>query len=384
MKKFIKIATLSVSVGIVALLFIIFGTYKVLRHVLSLPPQQKVYETPIYLPNLSDLKNTDSNEFINALMLSPFWYVHNENGKLTASARSYDIDGDSYDAIDDDFFLFDTSHKISISENNNNIRNNGIFEAGGTQQMNSNTSIPAYTYSIEVKIIQEEPKQNYLGNCNIQSHTCTLDVYKDNSNGKIGQQFSSTFTLSLTDSLHLEIKEVSPDRERSRTKKITENISTELLNYSNAQKTCKSLTDKNGIYINFLQNIFNETNKSTHIQRGSGSQGRFTFYGFIKPNILKDSQLPISIGIYNNDICKGECTNSSNRLRKSEYMGNSNCGNFSHFFSIEDNAIYLSENFDSKYGYFSGNADFSAEVSIIQDSLSMYSQLFDGFTGWER
>jgi len=54
------------------------------------------------------------------------------------------------------------------------------------------------------------------------------------------------------------------------------------------------------------------------------------------------------------------------------------------FFLIEDNAVYLSEKYDQRFGIFTGKESFKGIVEVLNDSGEVLLRTTGLFRGWQR
>jgi hypothetical protein len=54
------------------------------------------------------------------------------------------------------------------------------------------------------------------------------------------------------------------------------------------------------------------------------------------------------------------------------------------FFLIEDNAVYLSGQYDQRFGTFTGTESFEGTLEVLNESEEVLFQTTDWFKGWQR
>ena len=54
------------------------------------------------------------------------------------------------------------------------------------------------------------------------------------------------------------------------------------------------------------------------------------------------------------------------------------------FFLIEDNAVYLSGDYDQRFGTFTGKESFDGTIEVLNDKGAVLLKTTDKFKGWQR
>jgi hypothetical protein len=117
--------------------------------------------------------------------------------------------------------------------------------------------------------------------------------------------------------------------------------------------------------------------------RVSGLQDRDDFYGVFR-TIPATSYEGINIRVSHPVYCNGECTRDSARLAKAEYLGVPYDADDLLFFCLEDNAVYLTGDYDEQFGTFSGKGSFVGQVDVLNIEGKVLFHTEDRFRGWER
>ncbi len=135
-------------------------------------------------------------------------------------------------------------------------------------------------------------------------------------------------------------------------------------------------------YAAFFSLFFKPPLKDQEIKRFPGLQDRDTFYGYfrVKPDT---SYSGINIKISHPVYCPDEGTRKFSRLEKAEYSGVPYHEKDIVFFLIEDNAVYLSGEYDQRFGTFSGKESFNSTLEVLNDKGAVLLKTTDKFKGWQ-
>jgi len=136
-------------------------------------------------------------------------------------------------------------------------------------------------------------------------------------------------------------------------------------------------------YADFFQLFFKTPLKDREIRRFPGTQDRDTFYGYFRtePDL---SYRGINIKISHPVFCPDEGTRKHSRLEKAEYSGTPFQPDDTVFFLIEDNAVYLSGEYDQRFGIFTGKESFDGKLEVLNDREQVLFETTDKFKGWQR
>ena len=319
------------------------------------------------ISGLPEINIESSGKFLNDLKLSPFWKVERDReGNFYAVARSLSS-SDPFLEPNPNQFLF-TFMKLDrpLLPKDYTVRNAYL---DGNEDYST----------LSAKIVFRQPIDKtiayYVAGTDIK-----LDIYESYEKTIGPNSFSKlAIKLDADKDIYMIVREQGKDRKR----KTTFNILPELLEHIKdiSQFPIQYRTSEK--YKKFYDTFFPSPDKDIDMWRFPGTQGRDMFYGyFISQSNL--SYEGINIKISNQEYCDGECTRDYSRLDKAEYLGRPHYDNDKLFFSIEDNAVYLSAEHDKEFGYFSGNNKFEAEIEILNDESEILYKTKGMFTGWER
>ncbi len=188
---------------------------------------------------------------------------------------------------------------------------------------------------------------------------------------------ASVLRLSITHEIYLILHEQQVDQQRSKLRSFVEHIATV------AQLPLEYRVDET--YRRFFNLFFQSDLKDHGIRRIAGIQGRDTFCGYLKSEDgVNYEGVSVRITEPSFDPDFGECTMKALRLQKAEYLGNAHFDADHLFFLIEDNAVYVPQPYQKRYGYFSGAGSFFAALEILDGDEKVLIKRDESFTGWER
>ncbi len=296
-------------------------------------------------------------------MLSPYWKVEKEKADhFRARARALSFEYGNT-------LLFDfEEERISKIPDGYKISN---------RYMRGGASDSIFTVDI---VFHDSPRVADL-NIYHKGEPTILDVYERYAN-EIGLNSYSTlmFELSSSHNIYLLVREQGDDLDRKITFEYIPKILGEIerINGLPADYSVKQT------YSEFFQLVFDKIEEDELIRRHRGLQDRDTFFGYFQAS--EDVTYEgINIKISHPVFCDGECTRASSRLRKAEYLGVPYRPQDILFFQIEDNAVYLAkEEYDQKYGTFSGDERFEGNLIVTNDRGIVVYETTDYFKGWER
>ncbi|PKK88072.1 MAG: hypothetical protein CVV64_20380 [Candidatus Wallbacteria bacterium HGW-Wallbacteria-1] len=320
------------------------------------------------IPDLPKIDITEPNRFLNDLMLSPFWKVEKgQDGSFIARARSI---YENWPSRNRGMFLFEfaTDPHAEISKDYQ-IHNRYL------ESTSSDFNKRIFS-SFSMMVVFQNP-QVTLGK---SGQKATIPVYESFEN-KIGLNSSSdlAFKLSSQQEIYVVLQEQGSDPERKTTFSEILPLMKELAGLANSPKTYQ-VEER---YATFFKTFFSLPLKDNEIKRYPGLQDRDTFYGYfrVKPDTGYDG---INIKISHPVYCPGEGTGKHSRLRKAEYLGKPHNAGDVLFFLIEDNAVYLPDEYDQRFGTFSGKESFEGDLEVLNDQEKVLLKVKAQFKGWER
>jgi hypothetical protein len=332
------------------------------RHkVHSIERSDVVYDVPLI---------SDQEKFLNDLMLSPYWQVEKgRDGYFRARARAISTEFGSSSQQSGAMLLFEWG-------------DSGLLEMPEGYRI-SNESMRRFdgytTFSVEI-IFGKPPQETGL-NTYQPGAPLKLAVYESYDN-QIGPNSYSTllFELAASQDVYLLVREQGADLDRTTTFDQIPNILKEI----DRLQALPATYSVKETYLNFFQLTFDSLAEDQMIKRLAGLQDRDTFFGYFKASEAT-SYAGVNLKISHPIFCNGECTRSSSRLKKAEYLGQHSQSDDLLFFQIEDNAVYLAtEEYDQKYGTFSGDESFEGKLEIINEQGQVLYEAADDFKGWER
>jgi hypothetical protein len=327
---------------------------------------KKVDEATETLPEFPKIDVSAPNRFLNDLMLSPLWKVEKErDGSFIAKARSI-VPDSPFDETGREFlFEFIATPGKSLPKDYR-IRDEYLQ---GRKTFSS--------FQIHVVFTRPDLSRVTLGK---SGQKATLGVY-ESFDSKIGPNSSSDLTVKLSSQheIYVILHEQGADPARGAT----------------FAKLLPTLRELAGIaaspqeyrveqrYAAFFSLFFKPTLKDQEIKRFPGLQDRDTFYGYfrVKPDTSYNG---INIKISHPVYCPDEGTRKSSRLQKAEYSGVPYDEKDIVFFLIEDNAVYLSGEYDQQFGTFTGKESFDGTLEVLNDKGTVLLKTADKFKGWQR
>jgi len=136
-------------------------------------------------------------------------------------------------------------------------------------------------------------------------------------------------------------------------------------------------------YSVFFGKFFSMPLGDSGIKRFPGMQDRDTFYGYLRTK-PETSYNGINIKISHPVYCPVEGTSETSRLRKAEYLGMGHEDGDLVFFLIEDNAVYLSEEYDQRFGTFTGKESFEGDLELLNEEGVVLLKTKENFKSWQR
>jgi len=319
------------------------------------------------LPAFHPVDVTNPDKFANDLKLSPLWKVEkNSQGIFEAHARA--ITPDSASEKMGRMFLFEL---LSTPGQNppKNYRINNRYIDGSEDAF---SSFSAY-------IVFQKPTDSYVSFCENDKEV-TLGVY-DSWEHKLGLNSLSVLAIKISKAheIYLLIHEQGIDSQRATTFARLPSIMRAIADVVELPSTYRAEEQ----YRRFYQLFFDYPLKDKELKRLPGIQGRDTFYGYFKVQPQTNYE-GVNIRITHPVYCGGECTLGYERLNKAEYLGKPYQDFDFLFFLIEDNAVYLTGNYDKDFGIFSGTNSFDAKLEVLNADGEVLIESVDKFKGWER
>lgn len=307
-----------------------------------------VAEVSLSIPEYDSIHIEDPDKFLNDLMLSPHWGVtRDRDGYYVANPRPMkDLTG-KYNARGFSFI----PNPINISGNKANWSTQIIFKQPDQ-------------YS---RIIESE-------------ESVQLPIYESYED-EISRNSYSMVAVKLCQisPIYLTLRESGNDRTRSTTLQVLPLLLKQAYSLANLPQVYEAAE----VYSEFYTTYFNSITADFELQRTEGIQGRDNFYGYfrVKNGTNYDG---INIKISHPTYCPDEGTRKGNRLRKAEYSGTPYIEDDLVFYLIDDNAVYLSDEYDERFGFFSGNETFEGKIEILNIDQEVLLESKGPFTGWQR
>ncbi len=129
--------------------------------------------------------------------------------------------------------------------------------------------------------------------------------------------------------------------------------------------------------------FFTSPLKDAEIKRVPGIQDRDTFYGYCRAQ-PETTYAGINIKISHPVYCPDEGTRKHSRLEKAEYLGMPYQEGDVLFFLMRDNAVYLSGEYDKRFGTFTGTESVEGDVEVLNDQEKVLLKTKGQFKGWQR
>lgn len=325
----------------------------------------KVDEAIGVFPSFHRIDISEPDRFLNDLMLSPFWKVEKQrDGSFIAKARSI---GQAWPSEGNDLFLFEfmTAQHRSLPKNyrihNKYLRGRDRFSS----------------FMITVSFQKPDLKSITLGT---SEQKATIPIYESYDN-KIGSNSFSDLAIKLSSQheIYVTLHEQGKDPNRIATFKKVLPVLQQLAGLASIAQTYR-VEER---YTAFFRMFFTLPLKDQKIERFPGTQDRDTFYGYFrsKPSTRYTGlNIKISHPVY----CPDEGTRKYSRLQKAEYSGKPYLNNDILFFLIEDNAVYLSSEYDQRFGTFTGKESFEGDLEVLNDREAVLLKTTGQFKGWQR
>ncbi|THB69286.1 MAG: hypothetical protein D6B27_00805 [Gammaproteobacteria bacterium] len=327
--------------------------------------RKKVHEAKGTLPALPQIDITKPDRFLNDLMLSPYWKVEKRrDGAFIAKARSIRQDWPS-DSEGSFLFEFMANQAPTIPENyrlhNKYLDGDKLF------------------FSFQVIVVFQKPDLSSV-TLGASGETVSIPVY-ESFESKIGPNSGSDLAIKLSgqDEIYVILHEQGSDPDRKTTFSKILPAMKELASLANTPEAYR-VKER---YADFFKIFFTPALKDETIKRFPGIQDRDTFYGYfqVKPGT---SYAGINIKISHPVYCPGEGTRRHSRLQKAEYLGKPYREGDIVFFLIEDNAVYLSGEYDQRFGTFTGKESFEGNLEVLNNQEKVLLKTKGKFKGWQR
>lgn len=342
---------------------VLVGGFFYLRNVVF--ETKKVHESIGVLPDFPKIDISNPERFLNDLMLSPLWKVEKErDGSFVAKARSIGQDS-SPDGQASFLFEFMARKEKNLP---GDYRIYDRYLDGG---------VDFSSFQIAVVFKKPDLARMTLGQSGQQA---TVGVY-ESYDKQIGLNSTSDLAIRLSSrhEIYLVLREQGSDPGRKTTFARVLPALQELAGIANSPETYR-VEDR---YADFFELFFKTPLKDREIRRFPGTQDRDTFYGYFrtKPDL---SYRGINIKISHPVFCPDEGTRKHSRLEKAEYSGTPYLPDDTVFFLIEDNAVYLSGEYDERFGTFTGKESFDGKLEVLNDREQILFETTDKFKGWQR
>lgn len=365
MKRWQKISLIGCG-GCGSIIFVVIlvlvGSFFYMRSTFE---EKKVHESTGILPDLPKINVAEPNRFLNDLMLSPMWKVEKErDGSFIAKARSI---GRDWPSDGDGLFLFE-------------------FMAGPGNELSKDYRIhnryldgdePFSSFRITVVFSKPDLTRIALG---ASGQKVTIPV-NESFEAKIGPNSSSDLAIKLSSQheMYVILGEQGSDPDRKTTFAKVPLAMRELSVIAASPKTYR-VEER---YAPFFRMFFTPPFKDKEIKFFPGLQDRDTFYGYLraKPNT---SYAGVNIKVSHPVYCPDEGTRKHSRLQKAEYLGKPYQDGDILFFLIEDNAVYLSGEYDQRFGTFTGEESFEGDLEVLNDKQTVLLKTKGRFKGWQR
>jgi hypothetical protein len=326
---------------------------------------KKVCEATGTLPDLPKIDVSHPDRFFNDLMLSPLWKVEKaRDGSFVAYARSvsrpWPSDGKGA-------FLFELMARPNRERPEGGQIHNAYLEGNETFS------------TFQITVVNRKPDLARIA-LGASGKRVTLPVYESYER-KIGPNSTSELAVRLSreHEIYVVLLEQGADPARKTTfAKILPTLR-ELAGLAETKGTYRVAKR----YEAFFRSFFTFPLKDKEIRRFPGIQERDTFYGYFRAR-PKTRYAGINIKISHPVYCTDECTREHSRLQKAEYLGKPYEEGDLLFFLIEDNAVYLSEKYDQRFGIFTGRESFKGIVEVLNDGGEVLLKSTGLFRGWQR
>jgi hypothetical protein len=326
---------------------------------------KKVHNATGHLPALPAIDVSEPDRFLNDLKLTPLWKVEKDrDGSFVAKARSL---GQDWPSDGEGMFLFE-------------------FMAQGEKSLPKDYRIhdrylngDKTFSSFQVTVVFKKPDLTRM-TLVTSGQDVTLGVYESYET-KIGPNSFSDMAIRLSSQheIYLVLHEQGADPARKTTFAKVLPALQELAGIADSPKTYR-VEER---YAAFFKVFFTPPLKDQELKRFPGLQDRDTFYGYfrVKPDTSYNG---INIKISHPVYCPDEGTRKYSRLEKAEYSGAPYQKDDIVFFLIEDNAVYLSGEYDERFGTFTGKDSFDGILEVLNDRGQVLFKTTDKFKGWQR
>jgi hypothetical protein len=327
--------------------------------------EKKVHDAKGTLPELPSIDVSEPNRFLNDLMLSPLWKVAKKrDGSFIAEPRSI---GRRWFFDGENSFLFE----FMANPNNKLPKDYQIYN----RYLHGDKSFSSF--QVYVVFQQLDLTRVTLGE---SGQEVTLGVYEPYED-RIGPNSSSYLAIKLSSQhdIYVLLHEQGADTERKTTFAKVLPTMKELSKIADSPEVYRC-EDR---YEAFFELFFSLPLKNEEIKRFPGLQDRDIFYGYLrtKPNV---NYAGVNIKISHPVYCPDEGTRKYERLRKAEYPGKPYQDGDILFFLIEDNAVYLSGEYDQRFGTFTGKESFEGTLEVLNENAEVLLKTTEKFKGWQR
>lgn len=326
---------------------------------------QKVHEASDTLPDLPKIDVAKPDRFLNDLMLSPLWKVEKErDGSFIAKARSI---GQDWPSDGDGSFLFEFIANPNSKLPKDYRMHNRYLDGDKTFS------------SFRITVVFQKPdlERASLGE---SGQKVIIPVY-ESFESKIGPNSSSDLAIRISTQheVYVILHEQGADPNRTTTFAKVVPAMQELAALASAPETYR-VEER---YAAFFKVFFAHPLKDEEIKRFPGNQDRDTYYGYfrVKPDT---SYAGVNVKVSHPVYCPDEGTRKYSRLQKAEYLGKPYQEKDVVFFLIEDNAVYLSGEYDQRFGTFTGKESFGGDLEVLNDEGKVLLKTKGQFKGWQR
>ncbi len=298
-------------------------------------------------------------------MLSPFWKVERErDGSFVAKARSIGRDS-SFDG--EASFLFEFMAQKEKNLPNDYRIHDGYLDGGEGFS------------SFQIAVVFKKPDLEHIA-LGRPGERAAIGVYESYEK-EIGLNSTSDLAIRLSSrhEIYVILREQGSDPDRKTTFAKALPAMQELAGIADSPETYR-VEER---YADFFKLFFKTPLKDREVRRFPRTQDRDTFYGYfrIKPGL---SYRGINIKISHPVFCPDEGTRKHSRLEKAEYSGTPYQPDDTVFFLIEDNAVYLSGEYEQRFGTFTGKESFDGKLEVLNDREQVLFETTDKFKGWQR
>lgn len=326
---------------------------------------KNVHEVRGKLPDLPKIEVADPSRFLNDLMLSPLWKVEKErDGSFIAKARSI---GQDWPTDGNGSFLFEFMANLNSKLPKDYRIYNRYLDGDKTFS------------SFRITVVFQKPDlaRASLGESRQEVIIPVFESY----DSKIGPNSSSELAIRLSTEhdVYVIFHEQGADPNRATTFAKILPAMQELDRLASSAEGYR-VEER---YETFFKTFFDTPLDSEGVNRFPGNQDRDTYYGYfrVKP---ETSYAGVNIKVSHPVYCPDEGTRKHSRLQKAEYLGNPYQEKDIVFFLIEDNAVYLSGEYDQRFGTFTGKESFEGDLEVLNDQGKVLHKTKSQFKGWQR